>query len=110
MALFGSIKGIVQLNLGSISTFQVGQRFMSDTSPSITAPLHAPVDTAQLRRLPACMHACLPACPASPPCLPSPSPLPRSERPQEVVIGFHKAPKRWWKAGTSDKGKKNLFV
>ena len=24
MALFGSLKGIVQLNLGSVSTFQVG--------------------------------------------------------------------------------------
>ncbi|EFN56001.1 hypothetical protein CHLNCDRAFT_145389 [Chlorella variabilis] len=49
MALFGSIKGIVQLNLGSVSTFQ------------------------------------------------------------EVVVSFHKAPKRWWDACTSKKGKENLF-
>ncbi|KAL4451723.1 hypothetical protein ABPG75_007385 [Micractinium tetrahymenae] len=49
MAVFGSLKGIVQLNLGSISTFQ------------------------------------------------------------EVVISFHKAPKRWWEACTSQKGKENLF-
>jgi hypothetical protein len=49
MAFFGSLKGIVQLNLGSISTFQ------------------------------------------------------------EVVVSFHKAPKRWWEACTSAKGKSNLF-
>jgi hypothetical protein len=49
MALFGTMKGIVQLNLGAISTFQ------------------------------------------------------------EVVVGFHKAPKRWWDACTSEKGKQNLF-
>ena len=49
MAFFGSLKGIVQLNLGSISTFQ------------------------------------------------------------EVVVSFHKAPKRWWGACTSAKGKANLF-
>lgn len=49
MAFFGSLKGIVQLNLGSISTFQ------------------------------------------------------------EVVVAFHKAPKRWWGACTSAKGKANLF-
>lgn len=49
MAVFGALKGIVQLNLGSISTFQ------------------------------------------------------------EVVISFHKAPKRWWEACTSQRGKENLF-
>ncbi|PSC69540.1 Callose synthase 5 [Micractinium conductrix] len=49
LAVFGSLKGIVQLNLGSITTFQ------------------------------------------------------------EVVISFHKAPKRWWESCTSAKGKENLF-
>lgn len=28
---------------------------------------------------------------------------------QEVVINFHKAPKRWWEACTSQKGKENLY-
>jgi hypothetical protein len=28
---------------------------------------------------------------------------------QEVVVSFHKAPKRWWEACTSKKGKANLF-
>ena len=34
---------------------------------------------------------------------------PPTRRPQEVVVGFHKAPKRWWDACTSEKGKQNLF-
>lgn len=36
MAVFGSLKGIVQLNLGSISTFQA-------STPGLGAPRHAPL-------------------------------------------------------------------
>jgi len=36
-------------------------------------------------------------------------PLPPCHWPQEVVVGFHKAPKRWWDACTSQKGKQNLY-
>lgn len=47
-------------------------------------------------------RACLPA-------LPLLFPWPLTDWAQEVVVGFHKAPKRWWDACTSEKGKQNLF-
>ncbi len=49
VAVFGAVKGLVQLNLGSVTDFQ------------------------------------------------------------EVVLAFHKAPGRWWKAGTSAEGKANIM-
>lgn len=107
MALFGTLKGIVQLNLGTISTFQVRGRGANGGH----GPLRQMASAAS--RLPAvrCTRL-LCACPCALPPLQLSCPR-LATHPwavlQEVVVSFHKAPKYWWDACTSKKGKENLF-